>query len=619
MNVTRAAARLETAVRELDAEAAPPDFLSGARVAYCDWTTALERAGYAGLPSDARVRSSAPALVRCGGRIEALEGRLPAGRIQAIHDDTFDLTLDLYRALEAEPDARPFALGAAVHGARTQRVLLKAACLEEDDYARPRAVVAVSTGSAFLDWKFNAPWEALLAANHDLRILRVPYRPPSEKEETRFVDRFRLSWESRAYRLLLTLGRRLPRSLARGSAFILSENELERETAVALGLRGIRLLTLPDVASGSARLAPSTAHTIESAVRDVALRHYRAFACEEAARAVCGMLVRAILDDAAAEAAAADAWEKACFDVFRSGDLVLAGFPKGPGSRGLLRASRGKGVTFCSFQHGVTREIAAANHAIQVGHEANSSDVFFAFNRQSMAAARKNPFSQGDAIAVGLPDEYHRTGGFRMRRPHAPPVFYVSTNLYVGNGNVPQGDLSDSARADLEIAVIDRLLSRIPHQVLYKTYPDRRYPDEDPVALRAQQTPNVELFDLPLNLRYLLPDCRVVVTSRATSTTSWCLMSGKPLVFIDWPTQSPLLPNARAAFAPALFLFDGGQPDVLEQAAAFLSQPLERIEALYAEKAEARRALIEEFFSTGGRGAGRRAARAILSARRAEA
>lgn len=615
MNAPLLAATREDAARVYHVEQAPRDFLAGVRVALCDWSTALERAGAAGLPADARIRTSAPALARRGGRIEALEAKLPPGRLQAIHDDTFDLSLDLFRALEAEPKVREFALGVAVHGLRTQRVLAKAACLSEDDYAQPRAVLSVATGSEFLDWKFNAPWESLLKSNPDLRILRVPYQPEKEQELTRLIDRVRLSWESRVYRLLLAIGSRWPRWLARGSAYVLSENELQREAAVSLGLRGFRLLPLPKV-EAKPSLPDATAQTIADVVRSVALRRYRAFACPSAAEAVCDVLLRAALQDAAVESAAFAAWREAGEKVFRPGDFVLAGFPKGAMSRGLWRACESKGVTFCSFQHGVTREIASANRAMRVGHEGNSSHLFFAFNRRAVEVAQTNPFSRGRAIAVGLPDEYSRTGSFRRRRRDAPPVFYVSTNLYFANGNLPQGDLSDTGRAELEIAVIDRMLARLPYRVLYKTYPDQRYLDVDPVVERAQQAPNIELFEAPLNLRYLLPDCRVIVTSRATSTTSWCLLSGKPMVFIDWPQQSPLLPDARAALADAIFLFDGARPDVLEEAAEFLSQPLERIEALYAEKAAARKAAIEEFFSTGGRGAGRRAARAILSARR---
>jgi hypothetical protein len=149
--------------------------------------------------------------------------------------------------------------------------------------------------------------------------------------------------------------------------------------------------------------------------------------------------------------------------------------------------------------------------------------------------------------------------------------------------------------------------------VLYKPYPAFRYLDPDPVIEAARAASNVSVYEERADLRYLIQRARVLICSRSYSTPSWCLMSERPVVHIDIPDQAPLTPEARAAFEAGLFLFDAASADFHDRLRAFLSQPIDAIERLYAEKAQARTQLIERFFGTGGvgTGAGRRAAAAI--------
>ena len=189
---------------------------------------------------------------------------------------------------------------------------------------------------------------------------------------------------------------------------------------------------------------------------------------------------------------------------------------------------------------------------------------------------------------------------------------YVSTQLYTGNIQLIRGDSNDLTMANHEISIIDHVLSRIPHRILYKTYPATRYLDPDPVTLRALGTTNITVFEDNLDLRYLLPDAKVIVTSRATSTLGWCFMSGKPLIFIDIPNSLPLKPEARDALQQSVFLFDSSEPGFLEQLFSFLSKPIKEIEQLYSDMKLKRDVARDAFFQTGGTGAGKRAARLIV-------
>jgi hypothetical protein len=101
---------------------------------------------------------------------------------------------------------------------------------------------------------------------------------------------------------------------------------------------------------------------------------------------------------------------------------------------------------------------------------------------------------------------------------------------------------------------------------------------------------------------------RVFVMARATSTLSWLMVSEKPVVYIDYPDQHPLLDSARDALAAAVFVFDGGDEDFQESLRSFLSQPISAIEAAARQKTEARRQFCREFIGLRRGSAGRRAA-----------
>jgi hypothetical protein len=83
------------------------------------------------------------------------------------------------------------------------------------------------------------------------------------------------------------------------------------------------------------------------------------------------------------------------------------------------------------------------------------------------------------------------------------------------------------------------------------------------------------------------------------------------MIHIDIPDATPLPADAREAFAAGVFLFDAGAADFHDSLRRFLDRPIEEIESMWAEKSVARDALVRRFFSSGTKGAGRRAAREI--------
>jgi len=130
----------------------------------------------------------------------------------------------------------------------------------------------------------------------------------------------------------------------------------------------------------------------------------------------------------------------------------------------------------------------------------------------------------------------------------------------------------------------------------------------------ARRLANVEVFNRDTDLRYLLGQHRVVVTTGATSTLGYCVMSNRPLVFVDHPDQAPLTQGAAGGLAEGAFLVSAGADDWVEEMVKLLSRPIEEIEGLWKARTEPRRELVRRYFSAySDKGAGRRAARIVLA------
>jgi hypothetical protein len=173
---------------------------------------------------------------------------------------------------------------------------------------------------------------------------------------------------------------------------------------------------------------------------------------------------------------------------------------------------------------------------------------------------------------------------------------------------------TDYGRAIDESKIITNVLGKLPHKVRYKTYPEdnRRYADIDPVLSIIDSANNIELFRKKIDMRYLVFEHRIFVTTCATSTLSWPVMSGKPVVFINQKNNNPLTNKAHASLSKGIFVFDDDDKNFHQNLREFLSQSLEEIERLWEEKEGAREEMIKEYFTAYSSGSGVRAAKIII-------
>jgi hypothetical protein len=104
----------------------------------------------------------------------------------------------------------------------------------------------------------------------------------------------------------------------------------------------------------------------------------------------------------------------------------------------------------------------------------------------------------------------------------------------------------------------------------------------------------------------------ILVTTCATSTLSWPVMSGKPVVFINQKNKSPLTDEAHKSLSKGIFIFDADEQDFYKNIRDFLSQPIDEIERLWQEKEGLRKEMLKQYFCAYSSGAGVRAAKVII-------
>ena len=80
--------------------------------------------------------------------------------------------------------------------------------------------------------------------------------------------------------------------------------------------------------------------------------------------------------------------------------------------------------------------------------------------------------------------------------------------------------------------------------------------------------------------------------SRSTSSLSWAVMSGKPLVLIDRKDDICLTSKAKDIMSEGIFLFSAESPTFNEDIVSFLSKPIDEIENMWDKKSIARQKMI---------------------------
>jgi hypothetical protein len=600
--------------------------LSQYSTVFCDSKQALEKLYQDGLPRQATIWTSSPALLQEDNKhIKHIEARWTVEEMRAFQNSTEGFIKQVFDSAIENFD-RDYALTIAHTMVRFNRIIFKAACLTSADLVERRLFVELDSLGDSRGRFLNAPWKDLLGKSKNFSIYKYNLKTNWSSLTVKGVPLFKRLYIAGLETVFFRIATGKYVGLFQKILFDIfkykkrqvlmpNENELLIETSSNLFKSGVILKKISVYMNDKDVMKSNICSPPPIAVIDLLRSRLKLWVVPE--------LIDICLDIFRKE------FQQSLNEVLNYKKLWInkLNFPKDMKSVLFINAPstlsgialtsecRKKKIPVVGFQHGVTKEICKTHGEMMIGYETNYSDLVVSYNDFSSEVSNKSFFSIGSSISVGMSNRHlrMRSGQWGDGIQALEPIVYVSTNLYKGNIGLFGTYLTDYHRSINEIKLISEVFAHIPHKVLYKTYPEhyRRYADEDPVIGEVLSSKNIELFGQKTDMRYSVSKYRVFVTSKATSTLGWLVMSGKPVVFINWSDNMPLTDEAYKLIKKGLFLFDGSSKDAFKSMMVFLSKPIEEIERLWEEKSNYREDMIKHLFSSHQSNAGKRAASLI--------
>lgn len=592
--------------------------MSSVEICYTDSNKAIGYCKKLGMPALTQIRTSSPAvLADQEGAAVQTDSMFSSKAVLSFYSDYTEWVTRIYQELNSEQKYSTLASVISQRLSGLQTFLYRSMSVNEADLAKAAAVVEIQVAD---DWQhnvFNSPIVSLLEGRSNVIKVQLPldsiFSPKKIKQPPPpfLVRIFFLDWTSYWYRSFIALWRYLPKFISKGEVHIYKECELLKEVALSLAKNGFSITTLREPESLKQQ------REVDLSFVPVLEENIRSFVSVRVAPSLVENVVETFLNEVICEVNEFDKmyynWS-AYFSSRRNNDvnILLTSNLHGASALALGRVMREQGAKIVCCQHGVTREISAHMDREEVFFETVNADLFLTFTKKSKSITDASSITNGRSAVVGMPKAHYCSGKFIPWMRALKPVCFLSTMLYTGNvQQLNRGD-TDVGVATFEKKIIRDLLSKIPHQVSFKTYPSIRYPDDDPILEFASSFPNISNFTKMIDFRYLGACTRIIVTSRTSSTLGWCMASGKPVVLVDFP-GCPIPNNLHEQFSESIFLFDGSCPDDLAKAVELLSRPIEEIENLWSQKALARHALMSENFDSGTQTAGVSALNEILT------
>ncbi len=585
-------------------------------VVLCDSNEAIQWLKKSGLPDTAVIKSSSPALLfSSDNQTRHIESRWGADEMCKFQESIKTHSEDIFEILFYKGTCRrDIALSIVSSVVSFQKVLFKAACLGVEDMTKKTLFVKVKSYAGKKKLNVNPPWDDIMRNFDSLDTIEYTIDTVGwgaqdlSVKNVSFLKRVRLSGiETILYRLWSKFSKYIPSFLLNYQILVPKENELLIQTAAHLIQE--RMSIIPIEINSSSKKKNHESDYDFNLIQEVIKKRLNKWVIPELHDNCFSIIRNLINNDLSSLQSCRLQWSSVLGNKYLK-PVVLTSVPSTISGFALTQLCREKKISTFSFQHGVTQEINKYHGEVSFLYEINTTDYYFSYNKSASKVSEESYFKYGKSYSVGLSNRH-------MRHPvlSSPDksMVYISTNLYKGNIGYFCTHLTDFGRAKDEKNLICNVLGLLPHCIYYKPYPEEnlRYSDQDPVFDIASKYDNIKVLFDKVDMRFFVDEYRVFITSSATSTLTWPLLTGKPVIFINWDSNSMLLDSAQELFSKGLFLFNSSDVDFEQSLLLFLSKPVNEIEDLYRKKMLDREKLIKKYFTQYKKKSGARAARII--------
>lgn len=277
--------------------------------------------------------------------------------------------------------------------------------------------------------------------------------------------------------------------------------------------------------------------------------------------------------------------------------VLVTGYIEPVKAAALYQTCKSKNVSLITCQHGITRELIDKPMLKAINFENTFSDHFFCFNQYGKYITEKSFFHTFNKkiYIVGLPKDYFYQKLFNKPLKYNS-ILYVSTFLLSGGRPNILAAPSDFSMVKWEKELINNVFTKIKSKLDFKPYPAFRYADDDEVIKSIKNHNNIRLVGAYKDLRYIINNYKLIITSGATSTVSWCVQTTKPLIYIDRKGPSKLSQKAKVDFEGAFFVFSDETLGWEKLLIEFINQPLKNIIAEWECKYDKRKTIVKEYF-----------------------
>ncbi len=492
------------------------------------------------------------------------------------------------------------------------RTLPKAACIRNSDLKKKKVIVILETGDEELDSFINVNWEGIYSKhNCDYFKFSVPHYGKERMKVFRpnFIEKIKSnSWENIIF---LTIKKINFLKFIKSSRkiIIFREDYLTREICVNLIKKGIIpiFFKLP-------KLKPTPINDeyfdkLKIKLFPIINKHIKKFVIKDVTKNLLNFYfleLRKKLD-------LQNTYEnyfKNYLDKYNEKILCISSYPSLLPTISLSNILRSKGLKLVSTQHGINREI---NKFYDYGCcylENSIADLLFVKNEEAKRISDQSPFRYGLTKCIGAPQQMY----LKKKKEKKKHVYFISTRISSGNLNNPAGYNTDLERVKNEIYLVKNILTKLPYKIKFKAYPfPDYYVDVDPVHRIIEDSKNVDLIYTSRDLQDYFQDIDLIITSRATSTLGWCLMSNIPIVFINYSNEYSVKEKLVSEFSKSLFYFEFNSNNFQQKILSFLRKPRTKIIESWNQKSEIRKKLIENYFcNTENKSAGEYAANYII-------